>query len=199
MQNRQIKNLKSTLSDTVSVGEANETSMREKNEQLSSDLETSKENLNSAKASVEIQQALEQARSQFATDEAEAYQQGDKLVIRMKKMNFSSGRSDLPETSLASLAKVSEVAKSLNAKSIKVEGHTDSTGTESQNMTISQARASAVASYFKSNGFDGVQVESAGYGFQKPIATNKSKEGRSLNRRVDIVITPNDSATTNIQ
>ena len=73
---------------------------------------------------------------------------------------------------------------------IKVEGHTDSIGTASQNKAISEKRADAVASYFKLNGFENIDVQSTGFGFQKPIATNKSKEGRAQNRRVDIVITP---------
>lgn len=187
-QNSQIKNLKNELTDSELS-----------NSQLSTDLRSSNNNLYNARASVEMQKALEEARSQFSDDEAEAYQQGQNLLIRMKKINFSSGQSDLPASSLASLAKVSEVAKSLNAKTIKVEGHTDSTGPESVNMTISEARADAVASYLKSNGFNNIEVESTGYGFQKPIATNKSKEGRTMNRRVDIVITPAVSNKTDIQ
>lgn len=192
-QNRQIKTLRTDLSDSTSANEASESAMQEKNDELSTSLENSQESLNTAQASVEIQRSLEKARSQFSSDEAEAYQQGGKLLIRMKKMNFASGRSDLPAASLASLAKVSEVAKSLHASAIQVEGHTDSTGTEIQNKQISEMRASAVAAYFKSNGFDKIDVQSAGLGFQKPIATNKSKEGRALNRRVDIVITPMNS------
>lgn len=187
-QNSQIKKLKTELSDSELT-----------NNQLSTDLDSSKSNLNNAQASIDIQKALEEARSQFSNDEAEAYQQGGNLLIRMKNMKFSSGRSDLPASSLASLAKVSEVAKTLNAKSIKVEGHTDSTGSEAINMTISEARAEAVATYLKSNGFDQVEVQSSGFGFQKPIATNKSKEGRTLNRRVDIVITPTHESKTDIQ
>lgn len=186
-QNSQIKNLKTELSDSELT-----------NDQLSTDLGSSRSKLNNAESNIAIQKALEQARSQFTSEEAEAYQQGGNLLIRMKNMNFSSGQSDLPASSLAALSKVSEVAKTLNAKSIQVEGHTDSTGSEAINMTISKARANAVATYLKSNGFDEVEVQSAGYGFQKPIATNKSKEGRTMNRRVDIVITPNET-NTNIQ
>ncbi len=183
-QNSQIKNLKSELSDST-----------DSNEQLANDLKSTNANLDQATANVEIQKALEEARSQFSSDEAEAYQQGGKLVIRMKNMNFSSGRSELPASSLVSLTKVMTVAKSLTPQIIQVEGHTDSTGTESANLQISEARAQAVATYFKSNGMDNVDIQSAGYGFQKPIATNKSKEGRTQNRRVDIVITPKTIVT----
>ena len=159
------------------------------------DLSSATQDLSTAKASVEIQKALETARSQFSTEEAEAYQQGNNLLIRLKKVNFASGHADLPGNSLPLLAKVSEVAKSLKATEIKVEGHTDSLGTAVQNKTISEQRAQAVASYFKSNGFKDIDVQSTGFGFDKPIATNKSKEGRAQNRRVDIIITPENTAT----
>ncbi len=164
----------------------------------SNELKSKNDALDSANSKVDIQRAIEQARSQFSKNEAEAYQQGDKLLIRLKSIGFAIGRSELPEASLAVLAKVSEVARSLNASEITVEGHTDSTGTEKQNIAVSTARASAVATYFKTNGFDQIQIDSKGYGFEKPIATNKSKEGRAENRRVDVVITPQQPAKSTL-
>ena len=197
MQNKQIKNLKTDLSTTTAQGVATEAAMQNQNDKLSAanenqkqDLANQKQDLNTANAQVEVQRALEDARKQFSNEEAEAYQQGDTLLIRLKQVNFASGRADLPESSMSVLAKVSNVAKSLHASEIKVEGHTDSTGTPTQNQAISEKRASAVASYFRSNGFKNIEVQSEGYGFAKPIATNKSKEGRAQNRRVDIIITP---------
>lgn len=192
-QNSQIKALNTDLSNSNAASAANRNAMNKENQALSNELKDKNQNLNSANASVATQQAMESARKQFSPEEADAYQQGDSLLIRLKQVNFASGRADLPGASLAMLAKVSDVAKSMSASEIKVEGHTDSTGSESQNKAISEKRASAVASYFKSNGF--TEVKSEGYGFQKPIATNKSKEGRAQNRRVDIIITPDKSST----
>lgn len=165
---------------------ANAKAMNLKNQNLEQDL-------SSANATVETQAAMEAARRQFTSSEAEAYQQGKNLVIRLKQMGFATGRNELSDASLAVLAKVSNVAKTMNASEIKVEGHTDSTGSETQNKMLSEKRAATVASYFKANGFD--DVTSEGHGFKKPIATNKSKEGRAQNRRVDIILTP--SAVTN--
>lgn len=159
------------------------------------ELTTKEADLSTAKASVEMQAAIEKARQQFSTEEAEAYQQGKNLLIRLKKVGFASGRAELSGASLPMLAKVSEVAKTLKAAEIKVEGHTDSTGTPKQNKAISEERAKAVATYLKSNGFNNIDVQAEGYGFDKPIATNKSKEGRAQNRRVDIIITPQTSTT----
>ncbi len=189
-QNRQIKNLKTDLSTVTTAGAKAQTALINKNDKLSTELNGKNKDLNTANQQVEIQKAIEAARTQFAADEAEAYQQGGNLVIRMKNVNFASGSSDLPGSSTASLAKISNVAKALKATQIKIEGHTDSVGTETQNKSISQLRAQAVASYFKSNGFGNIDVQSEGYGFEKPIATNKTKSGRAQNRRVDVIITP---------
>lgn len=146
--------------------------------------------LNRAQGRIDVQQALEKSRSQFSKNEAEAYQQGDNLLIRLKSMNFEVGRSEVPATSTALLAKVLDVAKTLNAQQITVEGHTDSVGTAELNQKLSEDRAKSVASYLKSNGVQGTEVVSEGKGFENPIASNKSKAGRAQNRRVDILITP---------
>lgn len=178
-QKRQITNLREDLITSEGVISDNEVELQQKNAAL-----------NEAQANVAIQIAMEKSRQQFSNKEAEAYQQGGNLLIRLKSMNFQSGHSELPTQSILLLAKVSEVAKSLNAKEIMVEGHTDSMGTVEMNKKLSEQRASAVATYFRANGFESTQIQSMGYGFEKPLATNKSKVGRSQNRRVDIVITP---------
>lgn len=193
-QNSRINSLSRDLSNSTAENAANTSAMAETNEALNQELKEKNSDLKSAAVSIRTQKAMEVARSQFSTDEAEAYQQGKNLLIRLKQINFASGRADLPESSLPVLAKVSSVAKSMNASEIKVEGHTDSVGNVSQNKVLSDKRASAVASYFKSNGFN--EVTSAGYGFQKPIATNKSENGRAQNRRVDIIITPDASSAS---
>jgi OOP family OmpA-OmpF porin len=182
-QNSKINTLSTELDNTQMESEA-----------LSAKLDDKNSDLKNAQVSIAAQNAMESARTQFSPDEAEAYQQGENLLIRLKKMNFASGRSDLPGKSLLVLAKVSSVATAMNASTIKIEGHTDSVGTDSKNRELSEKRAKSVATYFLSNGFN--EVTSEGFGFQKPIATNKSKAGRAQNRRVDIIITPNKAAIT---
>lgn len=190
-QNRQIAGLKSDLD----LSQSNVATADAEVEASQRDLAAKDAALATASASVAIQKALEESRSKFSADEAEAYQQGENLVIRLKQVNFASGRSDLPSQSLPVLAKVSDVAKSLNATEIKVEGHTDSVGSSTINKKLSESRAEAVATYLKSNGFSDINVEAEGLGFEKPIATNKSKAGRAQNRRVDIIITPEGKTT----
>jgi OOP family OmpA-OmpF porin len=190
-QSRQIKNLSTNLSVSEARNAVNTEMLNEENQNLSDELEGEKQARSSANVRIEIQKAMDAARNEFTSDEAETYQMGENLLIRLKQMNFASGRADLPKESLAVLAKVANVAKSMNAAEIKVEGHTDSTGSVDLNKTLSEKRAASVATYFKTSDLE--SVTSAGYGFQKPIATNKSKTGRALNRRVDIIITPDAS------
>jgi len=187
-QKKTISGLEENIGDITAQSEANISTMEAENERLAAANRTKAAALGSAATRIQLQQAMEAARSEFSQDEAEAYQQGDNLVIRLKKVPFASGRADLPEESLPLLAKVLNVTKSLNTSAIRVEGHTDATGSEAINKSISQNRANAVATYFKANGMDDVNIESEGFGYRKPIATNKTKEGRALNRRVDVVI-----------
>lgn len=190
MQDRKINGLSTDLSmqktETASAesdarGKANEIALKDKA-------------LRSAEQTIGIQAALEKARREFPAKDAEAYQQGGNLVIRLKTVNFASGRADLPQKSLPILSKVSDVAKELGASKIRVEGHTDSVGGESKNQTLSEKRANAVATYFKTTGLDGATVTAEGFGLSKPLASNKSAAGRAENRRVDIVITPEATA-----
>ena len=104
-------------------------------------------------------------------------------------MNFASGGSDLPADSIQILTKVRDVIKKLGATGVTIEGHTDGLGTESTNQHLSEKRAQAVAKFFTAEQvLDESKIKSLGFGFAKPIATNKTKEGRAQNRRVDVII-----------
>ncbi len=137
----------------------------------------------------EWNRTIEQARKEFGSDEADVYRQGDKLLIRLKKINFPSGSAEVPARSKELLTKVTTVIEELNASNVEVQGHTDSTGTPAINQRVSKDRAVAVADYLDEN-VDDVNVKAVGYGFEKPIAANRSSAGRAQNRRVDVVITP---------
>lgn len=135
--------------------------------------------------------ALEKARESFTSDEAEAYRQGDQLLIRLKRIQFPVGRTELPKQSFKTLAKVKDVIGELGAEKVVVEGHTDSVGNRTVNQRLSEERAKAVADYLVSEkALDGGKIETKGYGFDKPLNSNKTKADRAQNRRVDILITP---------
>ena len=87
------------------------------------------------------------------------------------------------------LAKVGDALKLFPTASITVEGHTDSAGSDSANLLLSQDRADAVRQYLISNlGISTEKVSSIGYGEARPIASNETDSGRARNRRIDVVM-----------
>lgn len=168
---------------------------------LSGDLEYAQEKVstlgqkvNEQNKAITLQQAIDGARKSFNKNDAEVFQQGKNLVIRLKTMNFKSGQAELSKESLAVLTKVSEVVNSLPTQKVVVEGHTDSTGAADVNQKLSADRAQTVATYLQTSTQTANDIEAVGYGYKKPIASNKSKNGRAQNRRVDVVISTTDAA-----
>lgn len=71
---------------------------------------------------------------------------------------------------------------------VKIEGHTDSIASEAYNTSLSVRRAEAVANYLVSKGLDEARIDTVGFGETRPISSNDTEEGRSLNRRADILL-----------
>jgi outer membrane protein OmpA-like peptidoglycan-associated protein len=76
--------------------------------------------------------------------------------------------------------------KEFKDSNFKVEGHTDSQGSEKLNQTLSETRAKAVLDYLVSKGIDASRLTSKGFGESTPIASNRTSRGRAQNRRVEI-------------
>lgn len=141
---------------------------------------------------IAFQEAMDNVRNNFSSKEAEVYQQGNSLVIRLKKINFKVGKANIPEDSKNLLTKVSTIVKNIDPSKVVVQGHTDSTGSKAINEKLSENRAQNVADYLKNNGIE-VDINSVGFGPNKPLADNQTSQGRALNRRVDVVVTAKDS------
>lgn len=73
---------------------------------------------------------------------------------------------------------------------VDVYGHTDSTGSDAYNQTLSENRARAVGNYLSMRGVSATRLRTMGFGETQPVATNATEEGRSRNRRVEIKIIP---------
>lgn len=101
---------------------------------------------------------------------------------------FASGKSELLPSAQQQLAQVADALKEQEDKSILVEGHTDSRGSESMNMELSRRRAEAVSSLLVSRGLPAERVKAVGIGPARPIADNSTAEGRANNRRVEVII-----------
>ena len=77
---------------------------------------------------------------------------------------------------------------------VRIEGFTDSTGSDSYNQQLSESRAFAVRNALEQAGIDSSRIEVRGYGETNPVATNDTSEGRQLNRRVEVLISDEQGA-----
>jgi outer membrane protein OmpA-like peptidoglycan-associated protein len=90
------------------------------------------------------------------------------------------------------LANLSESLRKYQDTDVLIVGHTDATGSDNYNQTLSERRASSAANFLAANGVTRARVRTAGRGEVEPIDSNESAEGRAQNRRVEIVIVANE-------
>jgi outer membrane protein OmpA-like peptidoglycan-associated protein len=112
----------------------------------------------------------------------------DSLIILGAELLFETNKSTLRSEHFATLNPVVDYLRAHPERSVKISGHTDATGKESQNLILSKQRADVVAEYLVSNGIDINRVETYGLGSSKPIAENTTEQGRRKNRRVELLI-----------
>lgn len=104
-------------------------------------------------------------------------------------VNFDSNKSNIRKADIAKLQKVIEFLKKYPHSKVKLEGHTDSIGTEKYDQKLSERRAECVKRYLiKKGAVNGKMISTIGYGKTMPIASNATEEGRAQNRRVEIII-----------
>ena len=105
-----------------------------------------------------------------------------------KSVLFDSSKATIKPESNDKLEGIVKVMDEYNNANFKLEGHTDSTGNVAKNLQLSKDRAAAVKNYLISKGISADRLSSEGYGVTKPIASNKTVEGRAQNRRVEIIL-----------
>jgi OOP family OmpA-OmpF porin len=118
-----------------------------------------------------------------ATKSAEVTDAGTWLY---KDIQFENNQADLKPGSYGTLDEISTALKAQSGLNIEIQGHTDGKGARSYNLLLSQNRAESVKSYLETMGIDPARMTVRGYGPDRPIASNDSKEGRAKNRRVEI-------------
>lgn len=114
--------------------------------------------------------------------------EGTQIVI-LQQVNFETGRDTIKPDSFALLGQVAEVlAQHPEIARVAVDGHTDNRGGDRPNLNLSQRRAVAVVRWLVDHGVDARRLEARGFGQRRPIADNKTDEGRAKNRRVEFQI-----------
>ena len=116
------------------------------------------------------------------------------LVSKLKSdILFETGKSDLKPAAKANLAEMAKIMKNYPENVLTINGYTDSTGTAKTNETLSQKRAEAVKSHLVSSGLPTATISTVGMGPAQPVADNTTAAGRQQNRRVEIVVTVDES------
>lgn len=116
---------------------------------------------------------------------------GDDIVLNMPgNVTFPVNQSAIDADFYPVLNSVVKVVNEFDKTLVDVAGHTDSTGSVSYNMSLSQQRALSVSQYLQSQGVYGPRVQAEGYGPHYPIADNGTANGRAENRRVEIALKP---------
>ena len=159
-------------------------------QQTQSELARTKEQLaQEANARAEAERRAKDAMEKLQAANTAVKQEPRGTVITLPgNVLFASGKSMLLPGAQSSLNQVADALKDQSNAQITVEGHTDSTGSDTTNMELSKARAESVASYLMSRGLPKEQITTQGLGSSRPVASNDTPEGRANNRRVEIIV-----------
>ena len=109
----------------------------------------------------------------------------DALALATRAIRFETGKADLISSSYTVLDKIASILNRYPNYNVSIAGHTDSVGNEENNRRLSEERAKACFNYLLSKGFSSNRISFIGYGETQPLSSNKTKEGRRLNRRVE--------------
>jgi outer membrane protein OmpA-like peptidoglycan-associated protein len=116
---------------------------------------------------------------------------GQAILVNLPEgVTFDVGSAALQPAFRSTLDQIAQSMNQYPDSLIDVYGHTDSTGSEQFNQTLSESRARTVANYLSMQGVSGARIRSQGFGETMPVADNNTEEGRRRNRRVEIKIVP---------
>jgi OmpA-OmpF porin, OOP family len=111
-----------------------------------------------------------------------------KLNDYAKTILFDTSKATFQQQTYPVLEAMVAILKEYPNSKFSLEGHTDADGKDSANLTLSENRAAAVKNYLIEKGIDSSRLSSQGFGETKPIASNKTKAGKALNRRVEVIL-----------
>ena len=133
---------------------------------------------------------------------AEVERVDDGIVVTFDENSgvyFDTEKYNINAASQATLNKLIGVFKEYPDTNLLVVGHTDSSGSDDYNMTLSKNRAYAVTNYLTSNGISSTRLTTNWFGETQPMYDNSTAEGRAKNRRVNIAILPNEKMIQDAQ
>ncbi len=165
-------------------------------ERASADLQAQKNELESKVTQTEAENArLRRERDDLTgqlntalSSVAQITQTARGIVVNLPDILFDTNKATLKPNAQIAMGKLAGIVSVFPNINLRVEGHTDSTGTDAINDRLSRDRAQSVVSFLQSQGVAGSRMTSEGYGSKMPIADNATVEGRAKNRRVEIIL-----------
>jgi outer membrane protein OmpA-like peptidoglycan-associated protein len=135
------------------------------------------------------------SKEQVAVLVANEFKQvGDNYELGLSdRVLFAVDQSDLTPEAVTTVDKLGKVLLSVEIDGAGVEGHTDSSGSDDYNQQLSERRAASVKAQLVTSGMPAANVRAVGRGESQPVASNDTPEGRAQNRRVVIIVTPEDA------
>jgi outer membrane protein OmpA-like peptidoglycan-associated protein len=127
-----------------------------------------------------------EARAQLDALQAKQTERGMVLTLGSNVL-FDTNSDTLKPGADEALSRVAQFMQAQSSTKLRIEGHTDSTGSDSYNAALSQRRAQAVASALITRGVDPSRIQAVGRGMEVPVATNDTPAGRQQNRRVELI------------
>lgn len=138
-----------------------------------------------------LDRQAEELRRALRSDVGVSNNGSNLVVVLSQDLLFATNSTDVSAVSRNDLMIVANSLNNFPDTTINVIGHTDNVGSADFNQGLSERRAQAVAGVLMAGGVSPLRLRSLGAGFNQPVASNATPEGRQLNRRVEIVITPN--------
>lgn len=130
-------------------------------------------------------------REKTAGTNVDVVRQGDELLLNIPSgITFDTNSYTIKPEFRSTLDKIAQTVASYNQTYVDIYGHTDSTGSDAYNMTLSKNRAESVAGYLTTKGVARARIGTQGFGKTQPVASNDTEAGRAQNRRVEIKLVP---------
>ena len=114
--------------------------------------------------------------------------EGVRERIVLRGVNFDFDKADIRGDAAVILDEAASILNRSRRASVRVEGHTDSTGPAAYNQGLSERRAAAVKRYLVEHGVSASRLQTVGFGEGSPISGNDTRDGRALNRRVELQV-----------
>jgi outer membrane protein OmpA-like peptidoglycan-associated protein len=115
------------------------------------------------------------------------------LVLTLGDVLFETGQATLMPGALTTVDRLAQFMGDYPERTVRIEGHTDSVGSDALNQRLSEQRAAAVRDALVARGVDTRRIQTVGYGATRPIASNDTSGGRQQNRRIEVVVSGDEA------